>query len=362
MARSLAIYGPTGSRKTTQVKYFANYIAAKTGKATLLYSLAGGGWSPMCDPEIKAGMIIPYRGDASVTPLLVMRRISQGYWPAYPDQCNEALLAMASGDTSPDVLQRASLIPMDFSQIGGIAVEDWTSMGAVIMRHLSDKNISVGGENRNSIHKNGASSSFTQSVVINGQLTTEHFGSTILPDFNFVQNTLAGLVTNFNSLNVHTVMYTAMEAKTTEDGEKNRAPVYGPAIEGKKASAVCGGWVGDLIHAQEYPLPFTEKRPSPSGEGEVEHTIIRDTVRFYFRKHPDPDNGIMCPAKPRCAPEKIRELDKLWPGGYFEPEWGAEWGIERYLSEMDKLADDAGKADALQNWRQKADVLLGRVK
>lgn len=361
MARSLCIYGPTGSRKTTQVKWFSRYIYEVTGKATLLYSLAGGGWSPMCDPEIKAGIILPYRGDASVTPLLVMRRISQGYWPAYPEECNEYLRRVGDKDLSDDTMQRASLMPMDFTKVGGIAVEDWTSMGSVMMRYLSDQNISVGGENRNQIYKSGASASFESWAVVAGQPTMERFGSTILPDFNFVQNTLAGLVTNFNSLNVHTVMYTAMEGKSTEEGDKNRAPVYGPAIEGKKATAICGGWVGDLIHAQEFSLPKTEKRLGKEGT-EVEETVIYDTVRFYFRKHPDPDNGILCPAKPRCAPEKIKELEAKWRGGYFEPEWGAEWGVNVYLETMDRLADDAAKSDSFTKWREKADRMLGRVK
>jgi hypothetical protein len=363
VARSLCIWGPTGSRKTTQVKWFSRYIYERTGKSTLLYSLAGGGWSPMCDPEISAGIIIPYRGDASVTPLLAMRLISQGKWPLYPEEFNEYLTKIANKEISDENMQKSSLVPMDFSKVGGIAVEDWTSMSQVIMRYLSDKNISVGGENRNQIYKSGASATFRQWAVVDGQPVEEFFGSTILPDFNFVQNTLAGLVTNFNSLNVHTVMYTAMEGKTTEEGEKNRAPIYGPAIEGKKATAFCGGWVGDLIHAQEYNLPpLVEKVPNPSGEGEVENIIVRDTVRFYFRKHPDPANGIMCPAKPRCAPEAIKELDKIWPGGYFEPEWGAAWGIDKYLSEMERLADDAAKSDSMQAWREKADRMLGRSK
>lgn len=365
MARSLCLYGPTGSRKTTQVKWFSRYIYETTGKSTLLYSLAGGGWSPMCDPEIQAGIIQPYRGDAAATPLLVMRKISQGYWPAYPDKFNEAMMKITSGVSTqehPELLQDASLIPMDFSRIGGIAIEDWTTMGAVMMRYLSDRGISVGGENRNQIYKSGASASFVQHAIVAGEFVSENFGSTILPDFNFVQQTLAGLVTNFNSLGVHTVMYTAMEGKSTEEGEKNRAPVYGPAIEGKKATAICGGWVGDLIHAQEFSLPKTEKRPGPGGEGETEETVIYDTVRFYFRKHPDPDNGILCPAKPRCAPEKIKELEAIWRGGYFEPEWGAEWGVDRYLREMDRLADDAAKSDSFQKWRERADKMLGRAK
>jgi hypothetical protein len=362
MARSLCIYGPTGSRKTTQVKWFSRYIAEITGKPTLLLSLSGGGWSPMCDPEVAAGMIEPYRCDAAVTPLFLLRKISQGYWPAYPDAINEALLAIQSGEQTADVMQSASLIRIDWSKYGGMAIEDWTAISDLIMRFLPDKGISVGGENRFQIYKNGASSAFAQVGVVNGELVTESFGSNILPDYGYVLNTLSGLVTNFNSLPAHTVMYTALEAKTTEDGEKSGKPIYGPDIAGKKATAKCGSWVGDFIHAQDYPLPVNVMVKNPSGEGEIEQTLIKTTVRFFYVKHPDPDTGIIFPAKPRCAPEKILELEKVWPGGYFEPEFGAEWGINRYLELMDQLAGDAAKQDSLKGWRERMDAKLGRAK
>lgn len=358
MANSICIYGPTDSHKTTQGKYFARRVAAVTGKSTLLLSLSGGGWSPMCDPEVSAGMIVPYKADAAITPLLILRKISQGYWPAYPEQMNEGL---ARVDASGQPCAEASLIPIDWTKVGGLIVEDWTNIGAVIMRYLPDKGISVGGENRLGFNKEGVSMSFNQTVVVNGEFVTEAFGSNTRGDYKFVQNTLSGLVNSFNSLPVYAVMYTALEGKTTEDGEKNSRPIYGPDIEGKKATAQCGSWVGDLIHAQGYAKPYTEKVSDPKNPGEmIDQTTVRNHVRFFFRTHPDPDTGIMFPAKPRCAPEKILALDKEMPGGFFEPEWGAEWGIDRYMEVMDRLAADASKSEALSNWRDRADKLLGR--
>jgi hypothetical protein len=70
----------------------------------------------------------------------------------------------------------------------------------------------------------------------------------------------------------------------------------------------------------------------------------------------------MYPAKPRCAPEKIMELDRIMPGGYFEPEFGALWGVDRYLKVMDDLAGDASRNEALMNWRSRMDQKLGRSK
>lgn len=367
MAKSLLIYGNTGSRKTTQVKYFSHYIAEVTGKSTLLLSLSDGGWSPMCDPEVSAGMILPYKLELSVTPVLLLRKISQGFWPAFPDRINEALIDMSAGKKVD--MREASLIPIDWSRVGGIAIEGWTSISEALMQFLPDKNISVGGENRNQIFKNGASSSFNQVAVVNGEMITESFGSNIMQDYGFAQRTLASLVSNWNSLPAYSVLHTALETRGTEDGEKSGRPTFGPDISGKKATPTCGSWVGDMIHAQSYAVPTVVKVPDPAAAGVagaavgmMEQTIIREAVRFFYRKHPDPDTGIMFPAKPRCAPEKILELEKGFPGGYFEPGFGETWGVDRYLREMDRLAADAKENEGLKSWRERADKLLGRGK
>ena len=132
MARSGCIYAPTGAWKTTQIKWLAHYIAAKTGKATALLSTDGGGWAP-CQPEIDAGMIKPFYCDPAIAPLPTLRKISQGYWPE--DASVPANLV--------------NLVPMNWNEVGAVAFEGWTSAGAVGMRYLPDKGINVGGEDRN---------------------------------------------------------------------------------------------------------------------------------------------------------------------------------------------------------------------
>src|SRR5512146_1321905 len=146
MARSGCIYGPSGSRKTTAVKHLSHYIAGKTGKATLLLSADGGGWSP-CEPEIQAGMIIPYRIDTATFPMPLMSAFSKGYWPK---------------DLQETEPRNINMIPIDWSRIGGVAVEGWTSISSVVMRYLPDAGISVGGEDR---HKLGG---FSQPIIVHG--------------------------------------------------------------------------------------------------------------------------------------------------------------------------------------------------
>jgi hypothetical protein len=348
MAKSICLYAATGAFKTSQIKFFARRIAAVTGKATLLLSTDGGGWAP-CEPEVLAGMIIPWRMETAYTPLSLIRKVSQGYWPKNVDQINEAIAqGFATGNLD---LENSSMVPIDWREIGGIAYEGLTSGGQVIMRYLPDKGQAVGGENRNS-----SNMSFQQGVVVNGMATVETFGSSTRGDFGFAQNTLYSLVNNFNSLPCHAVMYTALESKTEDD---DRSTIYGPALPGKKATAQCGSWFGDLIHGQDYAVPRVTKVADPTDSAkQVDQTVMDVQVRMFYRKHPDPSTGIMFPAKPRCAPEKIAELEKQFPGGFFSPT--TEAGLDLYMEAVDRLAADASKSEALAGWRDRADKLLGR--
>ena len=333
MGRSLCWYGGTGSFKTAQMKWFARYIAKKTGKATLLLSTDGGGWQA-CEREISAGMIRPYRCEANVLPLVLLRKISQGYWPENPEE------------TNPEDI---NLIPVDWSEVGGIAVEGWTSIAQVIMRYLPDKGVNVGGEDR---AKPGANMMFRLPLHVNGSVVSESFGSNTRGDYGFVQRMLYSLVMNFGALPVE-VAYSALEAKTEDD---DRATTYGPAIAGKKATAECGAWVGDLLHAHDFTVARTEKVPNPdpkATERTVDQTVMDTVVRYYFRKHLDPTTGIAYPAKTRVVPEAIAELSKRFPGGYFEPT--TEWGIDRYLETMDELSIMSAD-DPLRKWREKMDA------
>lgn len=333
MARSGCVYGGTGSRKTTQVKWFAHYIAESTGKATALLSMDGGGWGP-CQPEIDAGMIEPFYCDPSLVPLPTLRKLSQGYWPKDP--------------TVP--ANEINLVKMDYSKFGGIAAEGWTSITAAAMRYLPDRGINVGGEEREKL------GGFAQTIQVDGHVQQEVFRSSTRGDYGFVQNFLYGLVMNFNSLPVRYVLYTALESKTEDD---DRSTIYGPAISGKKATSQCGAWIGDLIHAQDYPLERTVIVDNPAKPGEkMEQRLLDVAVRFYYVKHPDPTTGILFPAKPRVTPERVRDLRAKFPGGYFESD--ETGGVDRYLSLVDSLS--ASQADSLKGWREKMDQKLGRAK
>jgi hypothetical protein len=326
MARSGCIYGSSGSYKTTAVKHFARYIYEVTGKRTLLLSMDGGGWDA-CSPEISAGIISAYRC-TMVNPLPVLRVISKGYWPEDAES------------------EEMNLVPINWNEVGGMAIEGLTSISQAEMRYLADHAMIVGGE-KTSLGK------FDQGVRVNGQVTVESFAGSSMGHYGFTQNNVYSLVMNFGSLPAWYILFTALESRTEED---DRSTLYGPQIAGKKATALVPSWVGDCLHSQDFAVPRITKVPDPVTKEMTEQSIMETVVRSYFVSHPDPVTGIKFPAKPRITPEQVKNLMTRYPGGYYVPT--PEEGFDKYLHTIDEL--QRGQADSVRAWREKIDEKLGR--
>lgn len=332
MARSGVIYGPTGTFKTTAVAHFARWIAETTGKATSLFTAsAEGGWEP-CQEEVLAGMIRPYKCDVNTIPLPIIRKVSQGYWPENPEETDIAQVSFA---------------PTNWNEVGGIAIEGITSLGTMLMRHCADKNLKTGQE---------GTSAFAQPINVGGEIINETFVQNSKGHYGFVQNQLYSLISNFTSLPVSYVLFTAHEKKYAEDGELQ----CGINVPGKAITPLVPTWVGDCIHAQDYPVKEIVRIKDDSREqGFREEETVGTVCRYYFVKHPDLATGAIFDAKPRVTHSKVMELRKVYPGGFFVPT--PDHGFDDYLRAVDKLAADAAQADSLKGWRERADQKLGRA-
>lgn len=327
MARSGVIYGPTGTYKTTQIKWFAHYIARKTGKATALISCDGGGWDS-CQEEVDDGMIIPFRVEMSAIPLPLIVNISRGYWPK----------DVKEAEPSKIVLKR-----MPFDDIGAIAIEGWSSISQVAMRYMPDAGISVGGEDRNKLGGWNQSMNIDFDDGRGSVLVPSHFRSNTRGDYGFVQKFIYGITMNFNSLPLEYALYTALENKTEDE---DRVTVYGPEIAGKKATANCGPWVGDMIHCQDYITYNT-----PAG---TDTPVASTEVRYYYERHQDPRTNVPFPAKFRAVPAAVPKIRARWPGGFFKPNIEGTESFGAFLQSIDDLG--AIKTDAMKPWREKMDA------
>lgn len=318
----------------------ARYIAEKTGKSTLLLSGDGGGWTP-CDEEIEAGMIKPFRLDTSTIPLPMLRKISQGYWPENPEEPDVSLI---------------NFVHVNWDDVGAVAIEGFTSIGQMLMRHAADRNLKTGEQ---------GTTPFSQPIRVDGEIIYETFAGNSQGHYNFVQNQLYGLTMNFISWPVRYVLFTGHEKKTEEDG--SRKTIYGVSVPGKAITPLIPTWVGDCIHAQDYAVPRKVKVPPPGKrmdevkpEDLMETEVVDTICRYYFKKHPDPDTGIMFPAKPRVPHRYVAVIERFLPGGFFEP--STEHGFDMYLRTLDELVvrGQIKEDDSLRDWRAKADAKLGR--
>src|SRR5579863_254029 len=324
MARSGIIYGDSNTGKSTAAKHFSHYIYERTGKCTLLLSMDGGGWGPM-QPEIDAGVISAYRCNTEI-PLPTLQYISKGYFPA---------------DTNETEATRNNLTRIDWNKFGGFIVEGVTSISEAIMRHLADKQIKTGED---------ATSPFHQRVLVEGRVETVTFAGNSKAHFGFAQKSLYSLIMNFIGLPCDYVLFTGLESRSEDD---DRTPIYGPQIAGKKASSKIPSWVGQCIHAQDFPVSVTVQVPDPADPKKlVDSTVFKNMTRMYYEKHPDPVTNIMYPANSRVIPEKYEELQKAYPGGFFVP--GLTEGFDKFLHTLDALI--GSQVNAVGEWRRKVDA------
>ena len=341
MARSGCIYGSTGTYKTSAIAHFSRYIAKTTGKATLLLSADGGGWTP-CDEEIAVGMIKPYQVDIShdrFLPTLVV--IGRGYWPENPEELDPA---------------KVNFRAIDWSEIGGMAVEGFTSIGQGLLLHCSQKALKTGED---------ATSKFGRDIQVEGQTVTVGFAGNSKAHYQFVHNQLQGFTKAITSQPFKYVLFTGIDKKAEDE---DRVTIGGVSTPGKAVTNLIPTWVGDFIHAQDYSVPRKVKVPPPGMTASqckpdqlIETDVYEKVCRYYFKDHPDPQTGILFKAKPRITHGAVGALSKEFPGGYFEPT--PDSGFDVYLETLDKLLAQGvlKEDDTLKAWRTKMDAKIGRA-
>lgn len=353
MARTGLIYGESGTFKTTQIKWFARYIYKKTGKPIRLISADLGGYA-VCQPEVDAGLIIPWRVSTIDNFLPVLRKLSKGYWPIIKEK--------DSGLPDKKKIQYLDLqspTAETWAQVGGYAVESLTSIGDAEMGNLVATGRKVAEE---------VVSEWSEQVSVDGKMEMEKFGAPARAHYNFVQNAIYTMINAFSSLPVEYVLFTALEAKAEEE---DRTTIYGPAIAGKKATPKAPSWVGDCIHHDSVQVPMQvpvlgeDKKPvmtaKLASDGKPEpgakpvpktETVMQTKVRAYFMRHPDLKTGANHPAKPRIVPERWHKLLEKWPGGYYEP--SVSGGFDWLLEEEEKYSGES--TQELLDWKKQIDA------
>lgn len=296
------IFGASGSRKTSNLGLVAMYVMEKYGKRTRLVTCDGGGFDVLL-PLVEQGIVEPWvvinRGNFVESIDLV----SQGYWPIDPENPLSAMKP-PSEDT--------------WKQFGFLAIEGLTSIGDAIINYFSSK--------KTRLSQDPAYSYVDGSKTYSGA-NMSYFGE--------AQKLLQVFVNNTHVLPFDKVIWTALEGRGEEEGTK--APVYGPAIVGKKSTGKATQWFGNSVHIE---MAVTEE-----GTDEKTKQVRLNTRPFmYLRPHADPVSRIVFPCKTRAPFQYANELPE-----YLDPP---------DMAKLYRLLDDlnAKVAEELKGRAQVAEV------
>ena len=350
MAKSILLYGVTGSFKTSQIPFLARYIYEKYHKITrVIYTGASDGG--LTAPEEKAGLIESFRLGLRDAPASVIRRLAKGNWPRVVE--DKGVLKLQLVEPNAETWKRVGAIVLDSLGMGADEV----------MRDAVDRGRPMAQE---------VVTPFTEKIEIvsaQGQVSSfeEKFAAPAKAHYGFGQNYAVGIINAMSSLPVEIVMFTTMEKKVEEEDSSGRNTIYGPDLPGNKLTPKVGGLVGDLIHMDQYFVstavpdidPATNRQrmitdPVSKRTTPVTTTVLLPKTRAYFVKHPDSKTGITFPAKPRLPSVKWPDLLKKWPLGYFEPQ--IDKGLDEYLKVIDEL--EAGATDGAREWRERIDQAM----
>jgi hypothetical protein len=289
-----AIYGDTGSTKTSRLGDAAEYHYKRTGKPSRLVSSDTGGWAPI-QSLVTAGVITPF-ALVMQRPNLIedMDKLSQGWWPVDPDD-------------PMSILERPKAGPPTHAALLMDGATAWCHMmmtfheGAVEYDpNFLDKDTGAKGGYRPTTVR--VPEMPRGSFVKSGEYLRRFTGRS---DYGGVQARIKEFIRNTAFLPVPAV-WTALETKGADEGKK---PIYGPDFIGQALTGVCGPWFGNLLHLDF--VPVEKLVDNPAGTGKLK--IIEAAPLLFTRSHIDERDPSQTPymAKPRVARTMWNKLDPV---------------------------------------------------
>lgn len=317
---TMVLYGPTGTRKTSQIGAFAKYIYAKTGKQTRLISADGGGWAPIQD-LINAGIIEAWRVTDEVDILSAIRAAGAGAWPKLHK----------NGIRIPGPVVKPADKHLALKDVGGYAVEGFYSIASAVMGDTVDKGRKI---NEDVVSKFGEKGDF-------GEYS---FGAPSRGHYGFAQRFILDMIKGFTGLPVDRTLFTSLEGKGED--KLSKQTVYGPATAGGAITATVPQFVGDCLHFEDF---LVDAGKDPQNE---KQTLKELRIRAWFQQHPDTATGVMWPAKCRLVPSKITEFRKIMgEQGYFDLN---NLTIKEYLQAQDDMLSSS--SNEAREWKAQVDA------
>lgn len=291
------LYAASGCRKTSNIGLVALYVWQKYHKRTRMITLDGGGYDPLLS-LVEEGIIQPWVliGRKKLT-TNVIDLAMQGYWPKDIDD-----------PVSPLVSPSAAT----WEDIGFYAIEGLTSMGDNFIRILK--------RDKASLSQDPSYTYSEEAVEVDGKKMTVSYSGGNMTYFGFAQDQLYDFVMKTHVLPCEKVLWTALEGKGEEEG--TRAPLYGPAIVGRKSTGKAPQWFGNTVHIEQL---VSEKM-----DDKTKQTLVIETPVMYTRTHCGKDK-IPFPCKTRAP----FQLATKMPDMFDPPDMAA---LYRKLDELNEEA------------------------
>jgi len=315
-ARSVCMYGVSGSTKTSQCFHLVRSLHGTKTKPGPLYRKKwrlihsdGGGFAPFVDSGMVAAGVVEIFDFASWPySLSGWRWLQRGYWPR---------------ENKFGASQEFMTTPQEWSNLAGYIIEGIASTGEILKTHVSNQKEKVGFKNSYLYEEQG-----------------EEFRGLDEGHYGLIQKEIhSGHLKGFNNLPIPWLVYTSLVGMG-KDKQKSAGGdttyVYGPQIVGNAMTPGAPQWFMDCLHLSKERY---RKRNQDGTEGEEVEGMVA-----WFTQHGDNSTGISYLCKCRLLPEVYPELLRYFPYGFVP--LGFSTGVENYFAVLEALTKKAG----VQEW------------
>ncbi len=252
----LLFYASGGAGKSTLIAHLAAYVWKKYGKKTRVVGADGGGTKPF-QILIEKGIVEYWPIDLWDKDIWTTFDLAtKGWWPEnlkvpnskllppYKEHmlcphCHKRTQSVAQCSACHKAIPAGALVEKEleplngFGDVGAYGFESIAAWSFLVMDRLRTV---AKAEDSFAIKDDDSTQLIKQSAQ-------NHYG--------IAQNYIQKWVGNSRRLPVWAVAWTTLELRGGDDGYGK--PVYGPALPGKKLTALCTPWFTDVIHLELEP-------------------------------------------------------------------------------------------------------------
>jgi hypothetical protein len=304
-AKTLILYGNSGLGKSTNLKFAAKHYYAKSGKKVRLVAVEDSS-KVIFEPLIRAGIVEAVFLTKSQNPLVTWRKLARGEWPVFDDKGS---------------VKEWQPVEKWAGTVSAYLIEGGTSGSEQLLESIRDGHFMMREQKSDAFEIGG-----------------EKFAAASQSAYGLVQMEMIKHLKAFGALPIERALWSFHEVKGVD--EDNKEPIKGPGLVGSAKTDAVQKYCGALLHID--------------GVADAKGVII---PRIFFKRHKDTKFAtISYPAKTTIPIEQLTALDKLYPGGFFDPT--VNGGLDKFLEVEEKLVKESALDEA--KWKAEIDAKFSK--